>query len=197
MSYRKQSHNAVKLPAEVEEFVRLLRADRPGAELTAEPGGVKAKNWWLECSRGKAHVTVEWRPGRGFGISDPKAEAGYGEGPEEVFRDARLAVRRVGQWLLGNGAARPSWLRQLREVHGISQVELAERLKVNQAAVSRMENREDWKLATLLAVIEAMGGRIQLMAHFKNCDIPVRLAGAGRGATGYHAGPRKRKVMGR
>lgn len=182
MSYRNRSDTPP--PAEVAEFVRLLREAVPGADATPEPGGVKAGNWWLECSNGKRHVTVEWRAGRGFGVSDPDVEPGYGEGPEEVFRDSRLAVRRLAQWLRGNGDERLPWLRQLREVHGISQVELAERLNVNQAAVSRMENRDDWKVATLLAVVEAMGGKVQVVAHFKNCDIPVRLPGTQPGTLG-------------
>jgi DNA-binding XRE family transcriptional regulator len=144
---------------------------------------VAAGNWWLECSLKKAHVTVEWRPKRGFGVSDPSVESGYGEGPDEVFRDSQLAVRRVEQLLQTPGIEmRPSWLRQLREVHDISQVDLAKRLQVNQAAVSRLENRDDWKVTTLLAVVEAMGGRMQVVAHFKDCDMPLRLPGTEPGA---------------
>ena len=179
MSYRDCDKGMVR-PAEVEEFVLLLQEAMPASEVTCEAGGIEAGNWWLECSQEDAHVTVEWRPGLGFGIGNPDVEPGYGEGPDEVFRDVRLAVRRLSQFLLkssGKKEVRPSWMRQLREVHGISQVELAERLKVNQAAVSRMENRADWKVATLLSMIEAMGGRMQVVAHFKDCDIPLRLFG--------------------
>lgn len=195
MSYRSQPTDISSLPAQVAEFVGLLREVVPGATVTPEAGGVKVGNWWLECSQEEAHLTVEWRPGRGFGVSDPDVDSGYGEGPDEVFRDARLAVRRVGQWLQKpGGEARPSWLRQLREVHGISQVELAERLKVNQAAVSRLENREDWKVTTLLAVVEAMGGRMQVVAHFKDCDMPVRLPGTEIGAVdGWEATEKEAK----
>ena len=31
------------------------------------------------------------------------------------------------------------------------------------------------KLTTLLAAVEALDGRVELVAHFKECDIPLRL----------------------
>jgi DNA-binding XRE family transcriptional regulator len=189
MSYRSKPADVLPLPAEVAEFVEFLREAAPEATVTPEVGAVRAGNWWLECSQGEEHLTVEWRPELGFGVNDPDVEAGYGEGPDEVFRDARLAARRVAQFLKrSDGEAPPSWLRQLREVHGISQVELAERLKVNQAAVSRLENRQDWKVTTLLEVVEAMGGRMQVVAHFKDCDMPVRLPGTHAGGLGVWKG---------
>jgi len=53
-------------------------------------------------------------------------------------------------------------LAQLREAGGMSQVQLAERLKVRQATVSQIENQGDCKISTLVKYVIAAGGKIQV-----------------------------------
>ena len=54
-------------------------------------------------------------------------------------------------------------LRQAREAAGLTQEELARRLKTKKAAISRIENHaEDIKLSTLERVAGALGKRLQL-----------------------------------
>jgi transcriptional regulator with XRE-family HTH domain len=57
-------------------------------------------------------------------------------------------------------------LAQLRELFGLRQVELAERLGTNQASVSRLERREDLFLSTLREYVAALGGSLELTASF-------------------------------
>jgi predicted transcriptional regulator len=57
-------------------------------------------------------------------------------------------------------------LRQLREARERSQVELAEELHIDQAAVSKLERRTDMYLSTLRSYIEAMGGKLEIVARF-------------------------------
>jgi DNA-binding XRE family transcriptional regulator len=55
---------------------------------------------------------------------------------------------------------------KLRQARQLTQVELAERLDVPQAAISRMERRTDLLLSTLRQYIEGMGGELELRAVF-------------------------------
>ena len=57
-------------------------------------------------------------------------------------------------------------LRELRKALGLTQKQLAEALKVSQAAVSKQEHRKEIQVSTLCEVVEAMGGRVEITAHF-------------------------------
>jgi len=58
-------------------------------------------------------------------------------------------------------------LQSLRRNEGLTQAELAHRLGVGQAALSRAEKRGDLLVSTLRAYVEAIGGRLDLRAVFK------------------------------
>jgi len=62
--------------------------------------------------------------------------------------------------------AEEATLRQLREARERSQVEMAEKLHIKQAAVSKLERRTDMYLSTLRSYIEAMGGTLEIIARF-------------------------------
>jgi len=54
-------------------------------------------------------------------------------------------------------------LRQAREAAGLTQAELARRLKTKKTAISRIENHaEDIKLSTLKRVASALGKRLEI-----------------------------------
>jgi len=55
---------------------------------------------------------------------------------------------------------------EIRQARRLSQVELAEKLQVNQAAVSKVERRTDMYISTLRRHIEAMGGSLIIQADF-------------------------------
>jgi len=59
-------------------------------------------------------------------------------------------------------------LDELREARDLTQEQLARMLRVNQAAVSKMERRADMYITTLQGVIKAMGGRLEIRAVFPN-----------------------------
>ena len=67
-------------------------------------------------------------------------------------------------------------LRDLRRAHELTQERLAESLGIGQEGVSRLEKRADLLLSTLRGYIEAMGGRLRLVADFPD-RFPVVLAG--------------------
>lgn len=55
-------------------------------------------------------------------------------------------------------------LRELREALKVTQVTLARRLKITQAAVSRLEKRSHMFVNTLGDYVEALGGKIEVHA---------------------------------
>ena len=67
-------------------------------------------------------------------------------------------------------------LRDLRKALGQTQVSIAQKLGSNQENVSRLEQRSDLLLSTLSGYVEAMGGKLSLVAQFPDRP-PVALTG--------------------
>lgn len=63
-------------------------------------------------------------------------------------------------------AAELATLRDLRQAAERTQEELAAALGVGQDTVSRLEQRSDMLLSTLKRYVEAMGGKLNLVAEF-------------------------------
>lgn len=64
-------------------------------------------------------------------------------------------------------------LGELREAREYSQVELAKKLKVSQANVSKIEQRTDVYLSTLRDYIEGMGGTLEIHATFPEGSVKI------------------------
>lgn len=64
-------------------------------------------------------------------------------------------------------------LNELRQKRHLTQQELAERLQMQQAAISKMENQSDMHIVTLQRIIAAMGGRLKLVAQFPDEEIVI------------------------
>jgi predicted transcriptional regulator len=64
-------------------------------------------------------------------------------------------------------------LNQLREARQLTQVNLAQVLKINQGAVSTMEKRTDMYVSTLRNFIKAMGGELKITAEFPEGSIQI------------------------
>lgn len=76
-----------------------------------------------------------------------KRDKKFAEGYEEGYEQFKVGVM----------------LRQARESAGLTQEELARRLKTKKTAISRIENHaEDIKLSTLKRVAGALGKRLQV-----------------------------------
>ena len=66
-------------------------------------------------------------------------------------------------------------LRDLRKAMGKTQVAMAARLRMKQENVSRVEQRTDMLLSTLAGYVDALGGRLRLVAEFEGRP-PVNLS---------------------
>lgn len=67
-------------------------------------------------------------------------------------------------------------LRDLRKAHELTQERMAEALQISQDGVSRIEKRSDFLLSTLRSYVEAMGGKLRLVAEFPDRK-PVAISG--------------------
>ena len=64
-------------------------------------------------------------------------------------------------------------LYELRQAIGISQESLAQHLDVKQPAIAKMERRSDLRIQSLRKLIEAMGGSLEIKAHFPQGDVTL------------------------
>jgi len=88
----------------------------------------------------------------------------------ELFsKMAPEAQARVNEWV--QNEVKNLALGELREARNLTQVELAKRLKIDQAAVSKIEHRADMYLSTLETMIEGMGGKLKMVAEFPSGQV--------------------------
>ncbi len=84
-------------------------------------------------------------------IDEQKAtRPGFAESYDKGYRNFRIGVM----------------LKQARLNAGMSQVEVAQKLKTHKSAISRIENHaEDVKLSTLVNYAEALGKKLDILIH--------------------------------
>lgn len=75
-------------------------------------------------------------------------------------------------------------LAELRRTCRKTQVALAQSLSVNQGEISKIEHRTDVYLSTLTAYVEALGGRLEVRAVFRNRNVRISQY---EEATGYRS----------
>src|ERR1019366_2877256 len=75
-------------------------------------------------------------------------------------REAHAELERIG-------------FHKLRQARQKTQVAIAERLKIGQGAVSRMEKQSDFLLSTLREYVGALGGQLELRAVFPDADFGI------------------------
>jgi hypothetical protein len=166
----------MKIPADLTAFINEVKARLPGVRVGIDAPDDPAGEWWLDLQCGKFRSAVAWRAGRGFGIHT--TAGGFGERPDEVYRRTMLAAQRIEQlwahWRRSKTIV-PLWLPEVRSLMGAAQTTLAAALACNQPAVSRFEQREDVKLSTLAAYVQAMGGRLEVRVCFPDWDAVIAL----------------------
>lgn len=85
---------------------------------------------------------------------------------EELKREALEAYDRIG-------------FAALRKARKRTQVELARKLRVNQASVSGMENNSDLLLSTLGRYVHALGGEVRIQAVFPEATFELTALSSG------------------
>jgi len=92
------------------------------------------------------------------------------EAIDTLAPDRRAKIEARAAELIGEELS----LQQLRKAMRLTQVEMADRLGVSQDTISRFEQRADMLLSTLQSYVEAIGGRLGIVAEFPNRP-PVRI----------------------
>ena len=64
-------------------------------------------------------------------------------------------------------------LAELRQAQAMTQTTLAELLETTQGEVSKIERRADMYVSTLRRYVEAMGGRLDIVARFPEGDVRI------------------------
>lgn len=153
----------------IEQLRDVVMAVLPSVQADLDSPKNPHGRWFLDLVLDNHRVVVEWSPRRGFGVS-ASDRAGLGEGPEEVYNDVAAAVERVLHLFRTKESTRlprAVRLRELRaEVAHVTQETLAERLGIQQAAVSKLERRTDTTVGTLQRIVRALGGELELVAKF-------------------------------
>ena len=64
-------------------------------------------------------------------------------------------------------------LHELRRARALTQQDLAKMLNVNQPAVSKLEQRADVYVSSLRSYIEAVGGKLKIVAEFPEGEVAI------------------------
>ena len=64
-------------------------------------------------------------------------------------------------------------LHELRRARALTQRDLAATLKVNQPAVAKIEQRADVYVSSLRSYIEAVGGKLKIIAEFPEGEVSI------------------------
>jgi DNA-binding XRE family transcriptional regulator len=153
---------------QIERLMSGLVSALPAVKTTVDRPANPSGTWWVDIELDGHSAVVEWRPSRGFGVSASVAKV-YGDGPDEVFDDVDAALDRLIVLLREREFTHPPrelLLRRIRNIRRVSQKDLAAKLGVNQATVSKIERQSDMYLSTLRRLIAAMGGALEIRARF-------------------------------
>ena len=64
-------------------------------------------------------------------------------------------------------------LHELRQAFALTQRDMAKMLEVNQPAVSKLEQRTDVYISSLRSYIEAVGGKLKIVAEFPAGEVTI------------------------
>lgn len=152
----------------IEEIVREIEARLPGVRTRVEPTENPRGPAWIDVTNGKYGVAIEWRQGMALGLSSLGTDS-IGEGADETYYSTVELIDRIEELFnTGQRTSPPTaaLLKTLREHRRLSQEDLAQRLGVSQPNISRLERRVDMNIRTLRAVVEAIGGQLEIVARF-------------------------------
>lgn len=151
----------------IKNLTKKIASRFPETDLALDEPGTEEGIWYLDVVNEGHHVIVQWQAGKGFGVSCAPQHV-FGDGADEIYQDLEAVYARIVSLLLAKTYTTPppARLSELRKELGVSQETLAEHLNVRQAAISKLERRNDLLLSTVRTVIRALGGELVLTAKF-------------------------------
>ena len=91
----------------------------------------------------------------------------------KVLRDKMSPERRAANEAAAETMLADMPMHALRDAMQFTQQQMAEELGVQQASISKLERRPDHLVSTLRRFIEAMGGELELRAHFPSGSVSI------------------------
>jgi len=91
----------------------------------------------------------------------------------KILREKRSVEGRARARALAAKYRTEMALDELREARTMTQEHLARLLGIKQAAVSKMERRTDMYVSTLRDMVRAMGGQLEISAHFPEGTVRI------------------------
>lgn len=160
---------------ELEAVKNKLLSHLPHIQYEYDPSELEGGSSWLDLNLDDQTINIEWKPSSGFGLYVNEDRESYGSGPTEIYRDSEIMFKRL--LILFEQHKFHLKLKEIREILGVSQVELGKMLGKQQAAVSKLEAREsDVLFKNICSVITALGGTLEIRAHFDSFDVPLDLS---------------------
>ncbi len=161
----------------IRDMQRFLTRSFPNAKITVDKP-LSAKGVWnLDLFLADYHLAVAWKKEKGFGLVSSDTH-GYGEGADEVYKTLDDVLPRIVKLVSERRSTSPPEavkLKELRELRGLSQEELAQRLGSKQTAISRVEARTDFLVSTLQKHAEAMGATLVVKMVFPDGEKELKL----------------------
>lgn len=154
----------------IESLERVLKRRFPAAQIVLDRPRKPSGAWFLDITLNEHPVIVQWRQGKGFGISS-SLEKQYGAGADEVYKDEEAAYGRIVSLLLSRTFTSPPQavsLRELRKENGLSQADIAEILERQQGEISKIERRKDVLVSTLADYARAIDGELQIIFRLRD-----------------------------
>ncbi len=71
-------------------------------------------------------------------------------------------------------------LREIRQMTGKSQQEVAGALGIKQPSLSKLENQSDMQISTLRKIIKALGGELEVLARFPRGTVRIESLGSAK-----------------
>ena len=84
-------------------------------------------------------------------------------GPKRAARAEARAKEMMAEMLLA----------EIRRLTGQTQEDVAAKLGIKQPTLSRLESQDDMQISTLRRLIEALGGKLEIVAHLPKGDIRI------------------------
>ena len=91
----------------------------------------------------------------------------------KVLRDKMSPERRAANEAAAKEMLAEMPVHALRDALQFTQQQLAEELGIKQGSISKMERRPDHLVSTLRRFVEAMGGELELRAHFPTGTVSI------------------------
>ena len=94
-----------------------------------------------------------------------------------VLRDSMSPERRTANEAAAKEMLAEMPMHALRDALHFTQQQLAEELSIKQGSISKLEHRPDHLVSTLRRFVIAMGGELELRAHFPTGTVSVTKLG--------------------